>query len=176
MKKILAKGIDIIMVLYLISIAVLTLPCLFGYRVEAVISGSMEPVIPTGAVIFLKKADFQDIVVNDVITYWLKDSETKVTHRVIKKDTGSRSFITKGDSNDMADGAAVEYARTVGKVIWCVPVLGWMALLMTGIWGKGILAAFLLLLPALRRLVTFSWQGAGIKHKPDYRIEERRFV
>lgn len=176
MKRVLVKGVDMITAVYIILIVLLTTPCLLGCRIEAVTSGSMEPAIPSGAVIYVKETAFRDIAVNDVITYWLKDGKTKVTHRVVEKNTVDRSFVTKGDSNHVSDQAAVEYGSIEGKVIGCVPLLGRMALLLTGAGGKGILALFLFLLALLRRVLVSSEKGCVCRvHRPDYCIGERRF-
>lgn len=140
-------------VLYITLIAVITLPGFFGYQVEVVTSGSMEPGICAGAVIYVKRADFESIDVNDVITYRLKDGKTKVTHRVLEKNTDRKSFITKGDANDEKDTGEVEYARVEGKVACSVALLGRAALLLTNVWGKSILAIFLLALLLLRSLL-----------------------
>lgn len=150
-------------ILCFILLAALALPRFFGYQPEVVISGSMEPAIPAGALIFIKRADFQDLTVGDVITYRLKAGETRVTHRIIEKNTGSRSFVTKGDANDTADGAAVDYARVEGKVMWSLPRLGRAALLLTTVRGKGALIALLLIVSAFGRLPAHFWQRAGTK-------------
>lgn len=78
--------------LMLIVAMVLLLPGLFGIRPYVVYSGSMEPKIPTGAVVFTKEGAYSPET-GDIITFHNED--TVVTHRVVKKEEGT--FITKGD-------------------------------------------------------------------------------
>ena len=80
--------------LMLIVAMVLLLPGLFGIRPYVVYSGSMEPKIPTGAVVFTKEGAYS-LETGDIITFHNED--TVVTHRVVKKEEGT--FITKGDAN-----------------------------------------------------------------------------
>ena len=84
--------------LMLIVAMVLLLPGLFGIRPYVVYSGSMEPKIPTGAVVFIKEGAYSPET-GDIITFHNED--TVVTHRVVKKEEGT--FITKGDANKNAD-------------------------------------------------------------------------
>lgn len=159
-KRIGKEVLGILTALYMAVLGVMILPGFFGCRVETVTSGSMEPAIRTGAMIYVRQVDFEKIAVDDVITYRLKDGKTKVTHRVAEKDAGSKSFITKGDANDAEDAGKVEYDRVEGKVILTVPFLGRIALLLTNIYGKIILAVSLLALFVLYSFLAHSGQRA----------------
>ena len=55
---------------------------LFGIRVYSILSGSMEPEYPVGALIYVKEIDPSEVEVGDVITYVLPN-ETPATHRVV---------------------------------------------------------------------------------------------
>ena len=61
------------------------IPGLFGIRPYVVYSGSMEPEIPTGAVVFTKEGEFSPKK-GDIITF--HNGDTVVTHRVVKKRKG----------------------------------------------------------------------------------------
>ena len=84
--------------LMLVTALVLLIPGLFGIRPYVVYSGSMEPEIPTGAVVFTKEGEFSPKK-GDIITF--HNGDTVVTHRVVKKEKDI--FITKGDANKTED-------------------------------------------------------------------------
>jgi signal peptidase len=103
-------------------------PKLFGYEPMAVLSGSMAPEYPVGALVFVDtKAYVGDVSVGDVITFHSFDrqgKETIVTHRVMDRDDDSRSFGTKGDANDARDAGRVLYENFVGRPAAVIPALG----------------------------------------------------
>ncbi len=99
---------------------------LFGIQVYAVISGSMEPNYPVGSLIYVKKAEPEEIKVNDVITFVLPN-EMPATHRVIEIDNKNEYFKTKGDNNEEADGSPVHFKNLIGKPIFCIPYIGYAA-------------------------------------------------
>lgn len=117
-----------ILILILLVLAIILIaPGLLGYRSLAVLSGSMEPKIPVGSLVFAKEAEPSALEVGDVITYRLSGS-TLVTHRVIENDTASGQLITKGDANDVADSNPVEYQNVVGKVKMHLPLIGYLSI------------------------------------------------
>ena len=71
---------------------------LFGIQVYSVISGSMEPEYPVGALIYVKEVKPSEVEVGDVITFVLSN-ETPATHRVIAIDKEEQLFYTQGDAN-----------------------------------------------------------------------------
>lgn len=99
---------------------------LFGIQVYSVISGSMEPEYPVGSLIYVKDADPSEIEVNDVITYVLP-SETPSTHRVVRIDAENQFFYTKGDANEIEDGAPVHFKNLIGTPVFKIPYLGYVA-------------------------------------------------
>lgn len=107
---------------------------LFGFNVFTVLSGSMEPEIHTGSIIYVKDIDAEDIKKGDVITYMISD-DAKSTHRVTEviKDEPTQinptgyKYMTKGDANASEDGAPVIYANVIGEVKFSIPLLGYVA-------------------------------------------------
>lgn len=99
---------------------------LFGIQVFSVISGSMEPDYPVGSLIYVKDVDPSEVQVNDVITFVLPD-ETPATHRVVRIDKENQCFYTKGDANKTEDAAPVYYKNLIGKPIFTIPCLGYVA-------------------------------------------------
>ena len=58
---------------------------LFGYDAYSVVSGSMEPAIPTGSLVYVQEAAPEDMEKDDVIAFYgAKDSNAIITHRVVE--------------------------------------------------------------------------------------------
>ena len=100
--------------LMLVMALVLLIPGLFGIRPYVVYSGSMEPEIPTGAVVFTKEGEFSP----------KKGDITVVTHRGVKKEKDI--FITKGDANKTEDPVPAEASQIIGRVVFHLPYLGYV--------------------------------------------------
>lgn len=95
---------------------------LSGIKSYVVVSGSMEPTIPTGSIIYTNKIDFYSK--GDVIAYE-KENRT-ISHRVLGiEGIGNELYYsTKGDANDSADSDLVSRSEIVGKTFFFVPYLG----------------------------------------------------
>lgn len=95
-----------------------------GFMMFRVITGSMEPTIPTGALLVTQQTDIDTIAVGDIICFRTQEAEIwgkVVTHRVTAIQTaidGSPLLQTKGDANLAADGFYVSGDNFIGKVIW----------------------------------------------------------
>ena len=103
-----------------------------GIEPLVVLSPSMEPKYPTGSLIYLADVDPAKLEVEDVITYRISD-KTTATHRIkeIVPDEDDPSIVrfrTKGDNNDTHDGNLVEFDQVEGKVIFCIPLMGKLAM------------------------------------------------
>lgn len=119
----------------------LSVPRLLGYEVYDIVSGSMEPTIPTGSMVFVKPVGWEEIGEGDVIAY--RTDGGVVTHRVAEKRTFLGEFVTKGDANESEDFLSVPFDMLVGRVERHIPFLGnWMAYLASAL-GKIYLFALL---------------------------------
>ncbi len=102
----------------------LTVPKLFGYHIYAVLTESMTPAYSVGSVVYIRDCGAEDIEIGDVITFRMGTaSECVMTHRVMEIDAEQRTFITKGDANNVVDPEPVQFERLIGKVVLCVPGL-----------------------------------------------------
>ena len=109
---------------------------LFGIQVYSVISGSMEPEYPVGALIYVKEEKPSEVEVGDVITFVLSN-ETPATHRVIAIDKEAQLFYTQGDANYQIneetgekvymEDPPVHFNNLIGKPVFKIPVLGYIA-------------------------------------------------
>ncbi len=95
-----------------------------------VLSGSMEPEIKTGSVVFVKKEEKYNI--GDIIAFSANGSKKDVvTHRIAQvKSTevyyGDPTFLTKGDANNNIDNWEVKSGYIKGKVFFTIPYLGYI--------------------------------------------------
>ena len=113
----------LVLLVLLAAAAVLLVPMLLGYKEMAVLSGSMEPTIPVGSLVYVKPVEATDLAVGDVCTYYLTDGETFVTHRVMSIDSENQTLVTQGDANDTADGD-IQFSQVYGKAEFHLPYLG----------------------------------------------------
>ena len=100
----------------------LAIPRLLGYDTYNVTSGSMEPALPVGSVIYVEAVEPDKVQVGDIIAYYV--DSTVVTHRVVENRIIGGEYITKGDANEMEDFSSVQYRDLVGRVRYHVPLLG----------------------------------------------------
>lgn len=136
-------------VVYTAGIAMLMIPAVLGIHVLAVTSGSMEPTIPVGSVVYVQPVDFEDIQKGDIITFCLDKPGIKVTHRVVKKDEELKCLSTKGDANEEPDSHPVSCENVEGIVRCAIPHMGRIAVLLNETSGKVVLVSIFLLLAAL---------------------------
>ncbi len=104
---------------------------LVGLQVFTVLSGSMEPVYHVGSLIYVQTIDPADLVVGDDISFML-DEDTVATHRIVgivpdENDPSVLRFRTKGTANEQEDGSLVHYKNVIGKPIFTIPYLGYVA-------------------------------------------------
>lgn len=93
------------------------IPEVLGIKPAVVLSGSMEPTIQVGDLIFIHDADTGDLKEGDVICFL--SSGKAVTHRIAEVATGedgSPQYITQGDANNEKDQKAVTTDQIQG--IW----------------------------------------------------------
>lgn len=117
----------------LAGILLLLVPTLVGFDRYVIVSGSMQPVLGRGSVVFAKEVPVADLDVGDVITY-LPPPESGVTnlvtHRIsdvtTDEATGQRVFRTKGDANPGQDPWTFQLDEThQNEMSFSVPVIGY---------------------------------------------------
>lgn len=97
---------------------------IFGRSFFRIVTGSMEPTIPEGALIITKQEDIENIEVGDIICFRSQESTMlgqSITHRVIDIKTSSEGKIylqTRGDANSAADGYYVTQSNLIGEVVF----------------------------------------------------------
>ena len=124
----------------------------------AVLSGSMEPTYHVGSLIYVKDADPEEVQVGEPITFKISD-DTMVTHRVVAIDQEAKTFQTKGDANDNVDGGAVAYENLVGKPVFTIPYMGYLAVYANTTTGMIITVTIILVILILTFLPDFLMKG-----------------
>jgi signal peptidase I len=95
-----------------------------GFMMFRVVTGSMEPTIPTGALLIAREVDIASIKLDDIVCFRTQVSEIWgkiVTHRVVglmQSEAGSILLETKGDANLVSDIFFVDQSNLIGKVVW----------------------------------------------------------
>ena len=97
-----------------------------GWRLDAVLTGSMEPELEVGSMIFTRTVEPETIEVGDIITFRPAiNGEAQITHRVIGIGRSSSIYFeTKGDANATPDRSTVPARNMVGKVSFSIPYWG----------------------------------------------------
>ena len=100
----------------------LAIPSLLGYEAYNVVSGSMEPELPVGSVIYVERVNPESVQSGDIIAFYV--DATVVTHRVVENRFVEGEFITKGDANENTDFRNARYRDFIGVVKYHFPYLG----------------------------------------------------
>ncbi|MDO8269216.1 MAG: signal peptidase I [Candidatus Levybacteria bacterium] len=105
-----------------INFLILKTPYVENIKPFVVTTGSMEPVIPTGSVIYAVKE--KRYLPGDIITFNI--NKEAITHRIVKKLIvgGETYFATKGDANSKTDLDLIHATDIYGKTETIVPVVG----------------------------------------------------
>lgn len=113
--------------------------------VVVVISGSMEPNIHEGDLLFIMGVDAEeiksgtaedktgDVIVFDARGLWTLAPQEPIVHRVIGKylDGDTWMFVTKGDANPLPDEEPVPESNIIGVVVGRIPYIGWVKIFLT---------------------------------------------
>jgi signal peptidase I len=89
--------------------ALMLIPSLLGYDRYVIVSGSMEPAIGTGSVVYDRAVPVEELAMGDVVTFMpppefhQTDPVTHRIHKISRGSNGTRQFRTKGDANESVD-------------------------------------------------------------------------
>ncbi len=97
-----------------------------GIRSFVVLTGSMEPALPVGSIVYTKtvKENGTRYKTGDIIAF--DQSGRTVTHRVVGvvEDGGVVRYKTRGDANNTDDSELVAQEKVIGREISSLPYLG----------------------------------------------------
>ena len=157
--------ITLIIILFLVASPLL--PTKNYISTHVVSTGSMEPAIKTGSIVFSTLQN-QEINKGDIIVFTSPDNkEITVIHRVM--DIEENEYTTKGDNNENKDSWVVFKDDIKGEVIFSLPYIGYVIDFMKSPIGFGISIG----IPALILILTFIKKiKDGINEEVDKRTKE----
>ena len=95
-----------------------------GYSMFRVVTPSMEPTLPVGALLLSEEVPVSEVKVDDIVVFRSKQSDMLgaiITHRVIdvlENANGEIFLETQGDNNKYPDASYVEQKNIIGRVIF----------------------------------------------------------
>ena len=113
-----------IIIIVAIIPALSSLDIALPFRIYSVQTGSMEPAIKVGDLIFIKEED--NYKEGDIVTFFsgTGKSRTVMTHRITESNTDD-TYTTKGDANTVTDVDTVLKKDILGKYFFKIPLLGY---------------------------------------------------
>ena len=160
----------------------LFVPKMLGYDEYAVLSGSMEPGIPVGSIVYDKNFAASEAREGAVVTYQLP-AGTLVTHRIISVDKEEQTVITQGDANNIADTAPVAWQQIVGVYAFHIPYLGYISIYAKTPLGIAVVCGVLIVLILLNFIPDILEEDKKkisdteiVDGARDYRLMTRQFV
>ena len=147
MKKIIGRILLILLLVVIIVVGLFTYSAfkkgddfyIFGYKPYIVKSGSMNPTIKLNSVVMIKKGNFEDLKVKDVIVFSIPDTDMSSCHEIV--DITPIGITTKGINNKYVDDAIINEDLYKGKV---VSKMNFISDYVTVINDKGIFIAVIL--------------------------------
>lgn len=133
---------SVILLILVLIIAVIFAPKLFYIEPMVVVSGSMEPSYMKGSLLYVKE-DTGGIKTGDAITFY-RNGEL-VTHRVVEINADEKTYITKGDANQVNDAEPVAWSDVAGVPVFDIPVLGYPASFLGNTQGKFVFIVMLII-------------------------------
>lgn len=109
----------------IIIVTFLALPWGGSHKLLVVLSGSMEPAVSAGSLLFVKP-DTTPYAIGEIISFNLPKIKQFVTHRIVSlsEQDGTWMYQTKGDANNENDGFIVSENQVLGKVSVSLPYVG----------------------------------------------------
>ena len=102
------------------------LPQTAGCTPRVVISGSMEPAVPVGSIVYTNRWIKQEnIKEGDIIAYGLSGG-VSVLHRVVETNKKSRKMCKNGEGNEVRGTGALSDEQNIGKIIFSLPYVGYL--------------------------------------------------
>jgi signal peptidase I len=159
-------------ILALLLATLMLLPSLLGYERYVIVSGSMEPAIPTGSVVYDEVVPVEDLEVGDIITFVPPPEyniEQPVTHRIIEiiaapkgsSAAGETLYRTRGDANEAPDAWTMLLDQdTQARYVRHIEYVGYVYLFLNQRWVQILLIG----IPALVIMIFLGialWRVAG---------------
>ena len=104
-----------------------------GHPTAIIRGGSMSPTISLGSAIVLQPVSASQLAPGDIVTMRVGPRQSIFTHRIVQLLTldGIPFIETKGDANAAPDGATVPVSAVIGRVVWWIPLAGFLLALLS---------------------------------------------
>lgn len=161
-----------VMVAACLLAVLMIVPTLLGFQRYVIVSGSMEPTIPVGSVVYDEVVPLEEIEVGDVITFLPPpefDIHDPVTHRVVDiSKVGGKDgtplqlvFRTKGDNNDDVDPwQMVLDGPDQARMVHHIPYVGYFYMALQVRWVQVLVIGVPALL-LIAYIVITLWRASG---------------
>ena len=116
----------IVKILYFLILlySIIFVPIFWGYKPLVIISGSMEPILKVGGILYYEEYNINDFKKDDILVF--KTKYHIISHRIINRE--DNSFVTKGDANENIDKNKVRINQILGKgTNFSIPYIGYYA-------------------------------------------------
>jgi len=125
---------------------------------RSVSSGSMQPAYNVGDLLVIQNIPSDRLQVDDVIVFEVSTRSYDIVHRIIEVQyrslDGKLYFRTKGDNNPSSDywrgsecwNGMIPQENVIGKVIFSVPLIGYVSLAVSSEFGVLIIGVVILLI------------------------------
>ena len=117
-----------------------------GAKGYSVASDSMAPKLHKGDVVFVKNVPFEELEKGDVVTVKFKSREGTYTHRIVTIDYDKKEIRTAGDNTNTVDTESASHSQIMGKVLFSIPLVGYLSLLLTNTSYVAAIALFVLMI------------------------------
>lgn len=161
-----------IVLLYMSYIDKFDTPSFYIYKAYLISTDSMEPEIKQGDAIVIKKVSEEQLKINDIVTF--KINEEIITHRIVKiNDNGiEKTYVTKGDSNNVEDPDILSFEDIEGKQIIKIPYLGKIM----GSLKNGIIIILVILISLIMYLNRIEMKEKSETRREKKKIEDEKFI
>lgn len=115
--------------LLVIAIALAVAPRFLPIQTFTVLSGSMRPTIPVGAIVVSTPVSPKSLRVGDIVTFTSPTNHDRlITHRIrqVSQTPSGPVFETQGDANAAADAWELRATSPVYRHLFHVPYLGYL--------------------------------------------------
>lgn len=141
-------------------------PNFLGYSLFRVMTGSMEPTIPTNSLIVVKRVSVSELKTGDVISFYSRDPSLRGevnTHRILNVERIEEKlcFETKGDANNIKDKYVTQEEDVIGKVVFSSKKLGTFVRLLS----NPLIFVPLIILPLVILLGHSLWESITLAKK-----------
>lgn len=113
----------------LVAVAVLVSRSVRGVSAQAVVSGSMRPVLPVGSLVIIRRLPSDAYRPGDIVTFAMPGHAMLATHRIMavyRVDGPLVVMRTKGDANEAPDPFVTDIRAVRGRVELQVPLVGYL--------------------------------------------------